>query len=744
MTVLRACLLIALWCGFQSAMGQPPPSPARRPVVALVLSGGGARGGAHVGVLKRLEEAGVPIDLVSGTSFGALVGALYAVGYSAADIELVLRRIDWNRMLDDSPDRRLLNYDNKKRIDARLFDLQFEDLELKLPTGLQPGQKIRQFLDRFTALPVLEAGNDFDRLPVRFRAVATNIVTGLPHVFSSGSMSAAVRASIAVPGIFTPVEMGDALLLDGGLADNLPVTPALEAGADLVIAVDVSTPLKSSKEQISSVLDILDQAISIHIEENKLESLQKAQIVISPSLEEFSSSDFAEASTLVDRGYQAASDSLPAIEQLLREHGIVAGGLKPRRSLLDPSRFNLENFQWSNRVVAPDEIRSEGLSRYPKVADQARADSDGLDLAGIDRKVSELYGTDLFDDVGYRLEEVGGKTVLTYEFSEAALTRVGLGIRYDRDYNFTGNVDLVSRDVLGSGSDLAFRALVGEARLAELRLNAPTISAHRLVFSPRVYFRGNPRSFFDGAETRGEYEDQRVGFLIGFRYLVGNRGQIEGGYQLDRVDIARGGGQFDLSRPEIVARLRLGARLDTLDEVDLPRSGFDGRFLVEAARPSLGSDHSFVRLAARGRRYIALDKEWTLGLAGNWGLLDGPAPFYERFYVGGAHYLDFSAERFVGLRRDEVSSDHFLIAGISLRRLLKEFQLGLLKSVSLEGEYQTGLFNRGRKLWEFRPLMHGAGGGVSLDTRFFGPVTVFVGATGDGSFNAYISLGRSF
>ncbi len=743
MTGPRICVLIALFfCG--TLPGQSPPSARHRPVVALVLSGGGARGGAHVGVLKRLEEAGVPIDLITGTSFGALVGALYSVGYSAADIELILRRVDWNRLLDDSPDRRLLNYDNKKRLDARLFDLQFENLELKLPTGLQPGQKIRQFLDRFTALPVLEAGNDFDRLPVRFRAVATDILTGLPHIFRSGSMSTAVRASIAVPGLFTPVELGDTLLLDGGLADNLPVAPALEAGADLVIAVDVSTPLKSRKSQIASVLDILDQSISIHIEENKLESLQKAQIVISPPLEEFSSSDFAESATLIEVGYRAAGESLPVIEQLMSERGIQLRGHPPRHALLDAGQFDLETFQWSDRKIAPDQVRSEGLSRYPQVAAEARAGSDSIDLSGIDRKVSELFGTDLFDEVGYRLEEVESKTVLTYEFSEAALTRIGLGIRYDRDYNFTGNVDLVSRDVLGSGADLAFRALVGEARLAELRLNAPTISAHRLVFSPRVYFRGNPRSFFNGVETGGEYSDQRVGFLLGFRYLLGNRGQIEAGYQLDRVDIARGAGEFTLADPENVARLRLGARVDTLDDFDLPGTGFEGRFLVETARSFLGSDHSFVRVAARGRRYFALDREWTLGLSGNWGLIDGRPPFYERFYIGGAHYLDFSAERFIGLRRDEVVADHFLTAGISLRRRLKEFQLGLLKSVSVEAEYQAGLFNRGRELWEFRRLMQGAGGGVSLDTRFFGPVTVFFGAGERGNFSTYISLGRSF
>ncbi len=742
-SIFSAAAWVAILCGL-SAFSSASPAASGRPRVGLVLSGGGARGGAHIGVLKKLEEAGVPIDVVSGTSFGALVGSLYAVGYSASDIELIIQRVDWNQLFDDSPDRRLLNFDNKRRSDRRLVDLQFEQLELKLPVGLRPGQKARQLFDRLTVLPTLEADNDFDRLPVRFRAVATNILTGQAHVFKSGSMGAALRASIAVPGLFTPVEEGDALLVDGGLADNLPVAVAFEAGAELVIAVDVSTPLKSRKSEIRSVLDVLDQAISIHIEENKAESLQQAHIVITPDLEEFSSSDFASAADVIERGYQAADRSLPVIEQLLAENGIALGEAAPRARRLDPARFDLASYQWSDGGIAPGEVRTEGLRRYPQAARELIREGLPESLEGVDKKVSMLYGTDLFEEVSYQFEKRGQETLLVFEFQESAPTRVGLGLRYDRDYDFTGALDLVSRDVLGSRSDLSFRALVGDARLAELGLDAPTVSAHQLIFSPRVYFRANPRTFFDGDEEAGEFVDERAGFWLGVRYLLNNRGQIEAGYRLDRVNIARGAGAFGQRDPETVATLRVGARLDSLDSLSLPTSGWAGQIFAEVAESGLGGDHSYVKLSAKGVRHFAVDGRSTLGVSGNWGLVEGDPPFFDRFYVGGAQYLAFSAEPFVGLRRDEIVADHFVTAGVSYRRIVKDFQLGLLKSVSLGGEYQAGLFNRDDRLSQFRSLLHGFGGGLYLDTRFLGALKVSFGGTDRGDFNAYVSVGPSF
>jgi len=170
-------------------------SASGRPRVAVVLSGGGARGGAHIGVLRELESAGVPIDLIVGTSYGALFGGLYATGYSTEDLELIIRSIDWNEILSNAPKRKLLNFNNKARDNRKLLDFQLKNFSIKLPIGLQAGQKVQQLLDRLSAQVVLEAGNDFDKLPVPFRAVATDILTGKAHVFSGVATSTAITKS---------------------------------------------------------------------------------------------------------------------------------------------------------------------------------------------------------------------------------------------------------------------------------------------------------------------------------------------------------------------------------------------------------------------------------------------------------------------------------------------------------------------------------------------------------------------
>ena len=195
---MSICLL--LLSGPALAQNDPPK-------VALVLSGGGARGGTHIGVLSALKKAGIPIDLIVGASYGALVGGLYAAGYTPDDIERIIRAMDFSAFTNDRPDRKPLNLNHKGPRDRRFLDFHLDQFTLQFPRGLFAGQKIQQILDRLTTYEIYRAGGDFDRLPIPFRAVATDIITGDDYVFKSGSLSTAVRASIAVPGLFTPVEL---------------------------------------------------------------------------------------------------------------------------------------------------------------------------------------------------------------------------------------------------------------------------------------------------------------------------------------------------------------------------------------------------------------------------------------------------------------------------------------------------------------------------------------------------------
>ena len=240
---VRILLLCLCWTGWTAAAQERPQSPR----VGLVLSGGGARGAAHIGVLKVFEQEGIPIDCIAATSFGSLVGGLYSLGYSAGEIEEIMSGQDWDSVFTDAPQRRLTRLLDRR--DARhQVRISFREWNPELPTGLLEGQRLMETLDRFITDRLLRADYDFDRLPIPFRAVATNLIDGKTYVFRKGSMTEALRASMAIPLLFTPLEKDGMLLADGGLTDNLPVDVVLGMGADIVIAVDVTSRLLPLEE----------------------------------------------------------------------------------------------------------------------------------------------------------------------------------------------------------------------------------------------------------------------------------------------------------------------------------------------------------------------------------------------------------------------------------------------------------------------------------------------------------------
>lgn len=741
--VAWAALLVSLQTDALAGASGQDPGAGDRPKVALVLSGGGARGGAHVGVLAALEEAGVPVDFISGTSFGAIVGGLYAVGYSPPDLECILGDLDWAYLFDQRPDRRLLSYPNKQRTDRGLFQLKVETQGVSLPTGLQDGQRVSQLLERLTAIPLYQAGNDYDRLRIPFRAIATDLLHGRVLTFSSGPLSTALRASMAVPGIFTPVEHEGTLLVDGGVLDNLPVDAALEWGADIIIAVDVSTPLRSSKDEFGSLVDVLDQTISLHIEESLQVSRKLADVLIQPDLEGFTSLDFGKAGQLIPLGRTAALDQMPAIRQLLVDKGISLPGRPPRGSLL-PADFDPESFAYSPSPVPIQSVGVSGAEKYPPetVLKHTRIrGGQSASIGEIDRDVSAIYGSDLYESAGFRLQR--GQPALTFEVNEAARTRLGLGLRYDKDYQFTGAFELLSRQVAGGRFDFLSRVLVGNVQQVHLALDGGSYSGRRFFASTFFQFRSFDRLLFAGEEQRGDFEDQRIMWGIGLNRLIGRSGRVEVGYRLERVDAARGLGAFRQASPEVLAGLSAAWRWDSFDEADFPSRGLRVHFQFDWRDRSLGGDFSFLRWSAEAEQRFQVLERGTLGAGLSWKVIDGGAPFYELLYSGSRRYFDFVADPFIGLRRDERVSKQRLILDLSYRHRLKSFQLGVVQNAYLEGIYNGGFFS----LPDSRDLsgpLHGFGFGASVHVRFLGPVRVLLGKTDETGWTSYFSIGYRF
>jgi len=283
-----------------------------RPKVGLALSGGGALGATHIGVLKVLEENRIPVDCIAGTSMGAIVGGLYASGMNASRLEETLKAIDWRKMFTDRPPRQQRDFRRKLEDEAGLlpYKIGISGDKPALPLGLILGQELTLAL---RALSVdASAVKDFNRLVIPFRAVAADIETGKTVVLGSGDLATAMRASMAVSGVFPPVEIDGRLLVDGGLSNNLPIDVVREMGADIVIVVDIPTKLKPRKD-LSSAGAIIAQSLSVMVSrssELQLETMTKTDILIQPELGDASSSSFERIAEMIQPGVEATRAQL--------------------------------------------------------------------------------------------------------------------------------------------------------------------------------------------------------------------------------------------------------------------------------------------------------------------------------------------------------------------------------------------------------------------------------------------------
>ncbi|GBD88454.1 NTE family protein RssA [bacterium BMS3Abin03] len=327
--------------------------PAEKPVIGLALSGGGARGLAHVGVLKALVEAGVDLEIITGTSMGSIIGGLYAVGYTVDELDSIARKTNWNDLLLNSgTGRRELFVDQKITEDRALLSLRLDGLTPIIPTAFNDGQKLSNYLTLLILKAPIHSQNNFDDLLVKFRAVCTNLVTGELVSIDKGLLSKALRASSSVSFFLTPVKWDSLILVDGGLVSNIPVTTTKKTGADFVIAVDATSPLHS-REQIKLPWFVADQVVSIpmmHL--NKME-VDLSDALIVPPLNNISASDFSNIDSIINIGYNTTVGQLENIKSKL--HSIYL------------SRLSADNFFIKN-VAADNDQPGEFLPYLKKYA----------------------------------------------------------------------------------------------------------------------------------------------------------------------------------------------------------------------------------------------------------------------------------------------------------------------------------------------------------------------------------------
>lgn len=384
--------LMALLVCF-SATAQELP----RKRVGLVLGGGGAKGAAEVGVLKVLEEAKIPVDYIAGTSIGAIVGGLYAIGYAPADLDSLFRTQDWAFLLSDQVKRESTTFQSREESEVYLIQVPLSGVrKVGLPTGYQSGQNLVNLFSKLTV--GYHESRDFSTLPVPFRCVAVDLISGKERVLSSGSLPEAMRASMSIPGVFTPVDSANAMLVDGGALNNFPVDVVRDMGADVVIGVDLSNGLLQ-REELGSATGVVRQLINIMGREKYERNKAATDVYINPKLKGFYSMSFQPAAidSMIELGEAAARakwDELMALRSYVY-HGTPPDTVSHQRPARDRSgSYFVRHIRFSG-------ISSDGAARLRKRL--RMKDSTYVSSAEIDRMVSALRGLDIFSKVEYRL-----------------------------------------------------------------------------------------------------------------------------------------------------------------------------------------------------------------------------------------------------------------------------------------------------------------------------------------------------
>ncbi|WP_198664865.1 patatin-like phospholipase family protein [Lewinella sp. IMCC34191] len=645
--------------------------------VGLVLSGGGAKGYAHIGALRVIEESGVRVDYIGGTSMGAVVGGLYAAGYSADQLEQLLRSIDIMAELQDAVAREDRTIYEKLYNEKYLLSISMEDFGIQLPTALSDGQRVHDLFANWTA----RVGHiqDFSELPIPFLSVATDIETGDAVVLETGMLAEAMRASAALPGVLSPYELDGRLLTDGGVSNNYPAEEIKAKGMDYVLGVSVeSDPLRA--EEISSVADLILQIAFFQANRRNLEQYEVTDLDIKPQLDQYNVLSFTDIDSLIDAGYEAALLEKPTLDSL----AAVQRSAESRRDTTDapvPEYLNIGEVTINGLTDLSDR---QVLSFFD---DQIPGRISWEDFRS---GLADLHVTGRFANINYRWEYLDEATeevslFMVFEPVPAFGQQLRLGLHYDPLYRANLLLNLTLYDQLVDNSMLSLDLIAGN-RLRyrqDYRINRINGSAFGLrssldyadvgfdvaelpfedlgVTLERVDFRfndWNAEAYWDFRQTSNSF----TGIAAGVKYYQTSSDQLE---SADTSSL------FTLS-DDMYFVSRLYFIYDKLNQPHFPMRGFSINGTTRAIHPFTDTDHRWAFNADLDfLGMLPLGEKQSVGLemsAG--GFLDATALPY-RYYLGGINWnLLNNFKRFPGLDIGEASGSRLLLAELFWRQRL--------------------------------------------------------------------------
>ena len=711
-------------------------SPAQRPRICLALGGGGARGAAHVGVLEALEQLHIPVDCIAGTSMGAIVGGLYASGFTAQALQATLLRPDVQASMANQQPRSLLDYPEKQFQLEYLLQVEFgyANGSFFFPEGIIAGNDPGRILNVLTLST--QPSTDFSKLPIPFLAVATDIDTGKAVVLDHGDLANAVRASMSVPGIYAPVELDTHLLVDGGLVDNLPVDVARKMGADVVIAVNMSTPL-SNPESLNNVVGVSLQVVKLLSNQNvnsSIASLTSHDILIQPDLGDISATDFYRMGEAIKDGKQAALKALapmhnlqlspPAYAEYQRQHRYVPQVLKS----VDFIEIR------GNHQVPTAMIRNNLVTRV----------GDSWNFKRIGRDLEHLYYLDYFRRVSASIAREGERTGLVITVVEKPWhpNYLRFGLRIGDDFEGDSQYSLLfawqRTEINQLGGEWRNQFQIGNTRRAYTELYQPMNYSGTLFVAPQAEYLNTLSNVYSGENLIAQYGTRviRGGFDIGSEF--GNIAELRIGPSYGHVvSQARIGDPSLPSYRNTLSGMRMRFGLDTLEgDTGFPMSGSYVTLNGFFAREGLGSDISYDKMEFTGAQAFGNSSNSLILTADVGSSFHTNIPFYDEFTLGG--FLSLSGLRQQQLRGQQVFSAHFIYLD----------RVGNLPSVLGNGFY-IGASLEGGNVWDntqnisLRGLQYGSSIFIGADT-ILGPLYLGTGFSQSGNQTFYLYIGLPF
>ena len=718
----------------QSKVSVAEASP-RRPRIGLVLGGGGARGAAHIGVLQELERLQVPIDAIVGTSMGAIVGGLYASGVSVAELEEIVATLDWADAMSDQPERKDLSF-RRKKDEEQLpinFEIGYRDGEFQLPPGAIQGHNLELVLRRLT----IHASQvtDFDKLPVPFRAVASDLVSGDAYVMAGGDLALAIRASMSVPGVLAPIRVDDHLLADGGLVGNLAINVMREMDVDIIIAVDVEFPLYEL-EDLGSALAVSEQMLTLLIRKETLrqiETLGSQDVLIRPDLGTFASTNFAAAAETIPAGVAATRNAANTLSRLSVDETSYAEILARRTVLTSPD----ENLAFV-RVIHDVKVAPGILA--------ARMDvkvGDAIDADALEAEADRLFGLRLFEKVGYRLITEDGETGVEFTARQKSWgpNYLRFGISLEDDFEGSTGFNVATRwrrpEINSLGAEISTDLRLGTDPLLSSEFYQPLRFDSRIFIAPGITVEQYNRSLFvmNDAVARLRFSEAQLAIDAGAE--IGTVGEF-------RIGLYRGVGQarVKIGDPSIpntefdTGGVSTHLRFDTFDDAQFPRRGLRAGIIWNSSRTELGADtqydtvdFDFVTALSHGKNTWLIGVEYAT-------TLDSLSPVQDYFQLGG--FLRLS-----GLERGQIIGPHAALARVVYLRRVGSLAGGLLQvPLYLGASIEAGNTWQLRSDMSFDSTLSNGSLFVGLDT-FLGPMYLAAGFAENGDTNFYLFIGST-